>query len=715
MSESIAAIAAGNPDFSILVTALEAAGLTGAVADETADLTVFAPTNAAFGRLAADLGFAGDTTDDTAVVNFLLAALTDLSGEAQDPIPLLSDILLYHVSAGAKTAEEIAASGGIDTLLAGAEINAANERLIDLEPDLLNPRIVIEDIEASNGAIQAIDRVLLPFDVPGNDRPSIFDIASGTDGFAVLTKALEVSGLDAAVDDPNAELTVFAPTDAAFAALAAELGYDGDPTDTDAVFAAIADALTALSGEAQDPIPLLTDILLYHVVPDAQSVDALVDADSSLTLSHGLRVIVTEDGAVIDADPEAPNAELVDGLTDLQASNGTVHVIDSVLLPIDLPNEEPTATIADVVAASGDGFDANGGDFDILLAALGAADLVAALDDPSGSFTVFAPTDAAFQSLATQLGVDGSSEEAAFDGIFAALTGLAGDAEGAIELLSSVLLYHVVEGEFSRTELAGGPDLTSLLGPSAETGGRGLVDADRGFLDASFIDGASDIVVANGVIQAIDQVLLPINVPDASDIIGTAGNDPLEVEPETLTVDGLAGNDSLDFGAPIANTTFGYIDGGFSATTNGQRIDIVGVESFLFSDETVVVDTGDLSAAVFRLYGVGLGREGDIAGVTFWTEVAETDGLGVVADHIISSEEFLDAFGGSVPSDDEVVEAFYNNFLGRESDPAGLAFWQDVIDSDEFDTSDLLVFFSESQEFRDITENTTDDGVLLFA
>lgn len=715
MDDTIAEIAAGNPDFSILVAALEATGLTAAVADEAADLTVFAPTNAAFGRLASDLGFAGDTADTGAVLDFLLAALTSLSGEAQDPIPLLSNILLYHVSAGAKSSDQIAAAGEIETLLTGAEIDPTGGRLVDGEPDLLDPRIVIADIEASNGTIQAIDRVLLPIDVPDNDRPSILDIASGTAGFAILTKALDATGLDAAVGDPNAEFTVLAPTDTAFANLAAELGYAGDPADTDAVFAAIAQVLTDLSGEAQDPIPLLTDILLYHVLPQAQSVDELVAADSSATLLDGLQVIVSADGTVIDADPEATNAAFVDGLTELQASNGTVQVIDAVLLPLDLPNDAPSTTIADAVAASGDGFDANGGDFDILLAALGAADLVEALDNPNDSFTVFAPTDAAFQSLATQLGLDGSTEEAAFNGIFAALTGLAGDAEGAIELLSSVLLYHVVDGEFSRTELAAAPELTSLLGPSATTDGRGLEDADGGFLDADFIDAASDIVVANGIIHAIDQVLLPINVPDSTDVIGSAGDDPLEVMPDTLTVDGLAGTDSLDFGKPVAGTTFGYIDGGFSATTNGQRIDIFNVESFIFTDETVVVDTSDLSAAVFRLYGVGLGREGDIAGVTFWTDVAETDGLEVVADHILTSDEFLAAFGGSVPSDDEVVEAFYGNFLGRESDPAGLEFWQEVIELDDFDTSDLLLAFSESLEFRDLTQNTTDDGVLLFA
>ena len=78
-TQTIAEIAAGNPDFSLLVRALEATDLTDAVADPNADFTVLAPTNAAFGQLAADLGFGGDTADEDAVFNFLVEALAPLS------------------------------------------------------------------------------------------------------------------------------------------------------------------------------------------------------------------------------------------------------------------------------------------------------------------------------------------------------------------------------------------------------------------------------------------------------------------------------------------------------------------------------------------------------------------------------------------------------------------------------------------------------------
>ncbi|MEO1293795.1 MAG: fasciclin domain-containing protein [Pseudomonadota bacterium] len=104
---TIADIAVGDDRFDILVQALTAADLVGAVADPTADLTVFAPTDDAFTQLAVDLGFTGDPADEDAVFGFIVSALTDLGGG--DPIPLLTDILLYHVAPGSQTAADLGA------------------------------------------------------------------------------------------------------------------------------------------------------------------------------------------------------------------------------------------------------------------------------------------------------------------------------------------------------------------------------------------------------------------------------------------------------------------------------------------------------------------------------------------------------------------------------------------------------------------------------
>lgn len=100
------------------------------------------------------------------------------------------------------------------------------------------------------------------------------------------------------------------------------------------------------------------------------------------------------------------------------------------------------ATIAEIVSESGGEFDGNKFDYDILLNAVVAADLVDALNDPNSDLTVFAPNDLAFIRLAHSLGYTGKDEEGAFNFIVEALASL--DENGdPIPALTTVLLYHV--------------------------------------------------------------------------------------------------------------------------------------------------------------------------------------------------------------------------------------------------------------------------------
>ncbi|MEL6586445.1 MAG: fasciclin domain-containing protein, partial [Pseudomonadota bacterium] len=293
--QNIVDIAAGSSDFDLLVKALAAADLVNTVKDLT-DVTVFAPTDAAFTQLAVDLGFTGDTTDEDAVFNAIVDALTALAPDG-NPIPLLTDVLLYHVSAGAKTAAQIDAADKVATLLPGATFETSGTELIDNEPDVDNPSIVIPDIVAANGRIQALDRVLLPIDIPGNtaqptqtlaeivgDSGGVFD----TDGedFDILLTSLGAADLVTALDDPAASLTGFLPTDDAFIATAQALGFEGSG-EADA-FGYIVNALTLLSG-GEDPIPLLRDILLYHVAPTALDSGAVLGARISVWINSGSR------------------------------------------------------------------------------------------------------------------------------------------------------------------------------------------------------------------------------------------------------------------------------------------------------------------------------------------------------------------------------------------------------------------------------------------
>ncbi|MBD3763984.1 MAG: fasciclin domain-containing protein [Rhodobacterales bacterium] len=340
---TIAAIAVGDSRFEVLVSALTyvdaqlpGSNLVATLSDTSVDLTVFAPTDDAFGQLAVDLGFAGDPADAAAVTAFLVGAL---------PVETLRDVILYHVSAGSQTLADIAANPTVATLN-GATFTAEGTTLTDAEPDLLNPTLVQTDIAADNGVVHVIDRVLLPTDLPGNDAPSITELVLASGGtpdtnsgdFDLLLTAVQAAGLADALADPAADLTVFAPTDAAFVALAQDLGFAG--TDEGAAFAYLVEALTLLSGGA-DPIPLLTDVLLYHVAPGSlQSAQVL----ASDTISTLLGADIGVDGLKLaDGDLARANPKLI--ATDIQAENGIVHVIDGVLIPVDLPNFDGNADL----------------------------------------------------------------------------------------------------------------------------------------------------------------------------------------------------------------------------------------------------------------------------------------------------------------------------------------------------------------------------------
>ena len=149
-------------DFDILLNALSAAGLVDAVANAEANLTVFAPNDRAFKWLASDLGWTGDS--EAEAWDFLVAALTQLGGG--DPIPVLTNVLLYHVVGEELLLPQVIGGGPITTLL-GATITPRGTRLIDNEPDLANPRLLMPKVFfADNGVIYTIDRVLIPIDLP---------------------------------------------------------------------------------------------------------------------------------------------------------------------------------------------------------------------------------------------------------------------------------------------------------------------------------------------------------------------------------------------------------------------------------------------------------------------------------------------------------------------------------------------------------------------
>lgn len=142
---------------------------------------------------------------------------------------------------------------------------------------------------------------------------TVLDVAAGNEDFSTLAAAVEAAGLQDALADPDATLTVFAPTNQAFEAALDALGLTAEEL--------LADTET------------LTSILTYHVLGDIVTSGDIVDADAEEipveTLSgEELTVVVADDGTVGFADQTATVT-----MTDIEASNGVIHVIDAVLLP----------------------------------------------------------------------------------------------------------------------------------------------------------------------------------------------------------------------------------------------------------------------------------------------------------------------------------------------------------------------------------------------
>ena len=284
---------------------------------------------------------------------------------------------------------------------------------------------------------------------PAPELGSIVDVARDAGSFSTLLTALEAAGLDATLADEDSDFTVFAPTDEAFEALP-EGTLDTLLADTD----------------------LLTDVLLYHDITDS-----VVGSDTALSLAGTTQLMANEAKLAITVRGDALylNESIVIN-TDIEASNGVIHVIDAVLTPTAIG--EPEGSIVDLALASPD--------LTTLVTALQAADLVSALADEDALFTVFAPTDDAFAAL----GED-------------AIAALLADTDA----LTNVLLYHVVAGaavdSVDATALYG--EMVTMLNEADVT--IDIRDGELYINDSKVI--IKDIPATNGIIHVIDMVLIP--------------------------------------------------------------------------------------------------------------------------------------------------------------------------------------------------------------
>ena len=166
-------------------------------------------------------------------------------------------------------------------------------------------------------------------------------------------------------------------------------------------------------------------------------------------------------------------------LADLDATNGVIHVIDQVLVPESfvLETEAELPSIVDIALGNED--------FSMLVSLLQQAELVSVLQG-EGPFTVFAPTNAAFEALLDGLGVTPEALMAQPD-------------------LSKVLLYHVLSGKVMSTDLQDGMTAPTVNGENI------TVDLSDGVKINESVVSAADIQASNGVVHVIDSVLVPSN------------------------------------------------------------------------------------------------------------------------------------------------------------------------------------------------------------
>jgi len=270
--QTVTEYAVSDKNFSILVEALTKADLA-EVLNGSGNFTVFAPTNDAFKALFTQLGVSG---------------ISDLSAETLTPI------LLYHVLGTEKKASMLT-SGYYNTLSPSQgnfnSLYVSTEMGVYLNKDT---KVVTADVDVKNGVIHAIDKVLLPLTVVGQ--------AQSNESFAILVQAVVKAGLVETLSG-SGPFTVFAPTDEAFQALFTQLNVNG-----------IADLSAAQ----------LIPILQYHVV-SGNVRSTQLSAGSVPTLNGNITV-------TLGAAP-AINGNALIFATDVQASNGVVHVINKVLLP----------------------------------------------------------------------------------------------------------------------------------------------------------------------------------------------------------------------------------------------------------------------------------------------------------------------------------------------------------------------------------------------
>lgn len=281
------------------------------------------------------------------------------------------------------------------------------------------------------------------------DPEAVQTRSGGYYSFRTLNAALHCTGLNAALFSGNK--TIYAPSDAAFA----KLGLNRHN-------------ICDLDQQA------LTEILLYHVVDrkvklSEQGCVEMIDGNISQLSVNNHRFFINDSRIYYRFNQRGHGYNL------------RVYIIKDVLTP-------PSNTIVEAAIATDK--------FSSLVAAVLAADpgIAAALSDPNAIFTVFAPTNQAFDNLVSALGASDLND----------LVNTIG-----VEALSTVLLYHVVDGCAFSNDLSDGQEFTTLQGESISVNLSNLSIIDKTGTGSPLVADCLDILTSNGIVHTIEKVLLP--------------------------------------------------------------------------------------------------------------------------------------------------------------------------------------------------------------
>lgn len=276
----------------------------------------------------------------------------------------------------------------------------------------------------------------------GESNLTIYEEIAESPDFTLLAAAIDKANLRDQLDSEGS-FTLLAPSDNAF----------------------IRAGITNLDNYSADE---LADILEYHVINEELLIEDFVASEEEETLNGTLYVIPTEQSIYLNA-----NAQFVRPVN-VDATNGVIHVVDNVL-------EEPQSSIADIIG--------DDEDLAILQEAIGQAGISDVLTQ-EGPYTIFAPTDAAFEKLFDELGVSSLAELSS-------------------DQLTDILQYHVIEDRTFSPELEAGSQSTLLGENFTITFDNAILLVDDNDVTENAVVVAGDRLGNNGVVHYIDEVMLP--------------------------------------------------------------------------------------------------------------------------------------------------------------------------------------------------------------